>query len=286
MKTATGLNWNQFPLQFVISHQKKGVYYKILGDPAFYITDPLCRYRQSMKALSHILEMGHAQSLYDICKGTIAATLPDSIPDLQEYTYGVMWLGLSLSHPGAAVYVLSVLDTKIAWHKAHRLADTILSDSEEMHRIITSLEPGCRLASVGIEGSTLKNARVKLYWRVSTPTSFQNFGIPLYSDDSILRFFGTLLNEHFFTLSALTFSAGFNLITGKVSDIKIDISNRIMHMDFDEAITFVQKAARSLDFDNAIPRKWSSCSHDGMEVAFIGIGMDKINRYRLHMYIY
>jgi hypothetical protein len=286
MKTASGLNWNQFPLQFVVSHQKPGIYYKVIGDPAFYIADSLYRYRQSMKALSYILETGNAQSLSDICKDTIAATLPDSITDLQEYTYGVMWLGLPLGHPGAAVYVLSVLDNATAWHNAHRVADTILSDSEDMHRVLTCLQPYCRLASVGVEGSSLENGRVKIYWRVSRPSSFQNFGIPLLTDDSILRFLGTLLKDHFFTLSALTFSAGFNLITGKVTDIKIDISNRIMQLDFNEASTFVQKTARSLDFNNPILEKWASCSHDGVEVAFIGMGTDEYNRYRIHMYFY
>lgn len=287
MMKASGLNWNQFPLQFVISHHKTGLQYKFIGDPAFYIADPLDRYQQSMKALSFILKMGNAHSLHDICMDTVAATLPEDDTDLQEYTYGVMWLGLPLNHSGAAVYLLSVLDTKTAWQHAHTVADTILPDSKEMHRVLTSLEPHCRLASVGIEGSSMKNGRVKLYWRVSGSASFHDFGIPLYTDDSVLRFIGTLLKEYFYTLSALTFSAGFNLATGKLTDIKIDVSNRIMNMNFYEAITFIQKAAQSLDFHNlSLERKLLSCSRNDVEVAFIGIGVDDDRQYRLHMYFY
>ena len=287
MKRASGLNWNQFPIQYVVSQQKEEIHHKLIGDPAFYISDPLLRYEQSMKALPHVLKMGQAYALYDRCVDAIHATLPQTDTGLEEYTYGVMWLGVSLTRPGAAVYILSVLDTKTAWYQAHTAAQTLLSNSEEMHHILSSLAPVCRLASVGIEGSSLHDARLKLYWRMSSPTAFHDFIIPLYTDDNILHCIGTILKDYFFTLSALTFSVGIDLKTGKIADIKIDISNRILNLDIHKALSCIHKVADFLGFRTLISEKeFLSCSKNAVEVAFIGIGVDNTHRYRLHLYLY
>lgn len=282
----SGLNWNGSPLQFLISARRNGSVFRLVGDPAFYYSNPIMRFEESKKALHTALGAGDAATLREACGRSLVSMIPGDPEALEEFTHGMIWLALSFNQPGAAAYFLAVSDRSAAWRTAHQWADTILPHPEEAHRVITTLEPNCCLLFVGIEGQTPKSGRAKLYWRLSRLATFSQFGISMYDDPVILQFLAALMKEHPFSLYALTFSAGFSLKTGELKDIKVDVSNRSVNLGVVEAIDFVELQAQTLGLQRPPTREGLMVSRNSVSVGFVGLGLGYQRDYRLNMYLF
>ena len=287
LRKQSGLNWNESPLQFLISTRNKGSTFRFIGDPAFYHSEPITRFEESIAALQLTLDAGNATDLRDVCWRSLTSALPRDPEALRNYPYGMIWLALTLDHPGAAVYFLSVLDKSVAWRKAHRWVDTILPHPDEAHRVIAALKPNCSLIFVGIEGQNVKAGRAKLYWRLSRPVTPSQFEISMYDDPTIARFLGTIMKDHPYSLYALTFSAGFSLTTGELTDIKIDLSNRSANLSVVEAIDFVELQAETLGLQRPPTRNgFSVLFRNSVSIGYIGLGLDHQGHHRLNTYLY
>jgi hypothetical protein len=283
----SGLNWNGFPLQFLISARDKDYVFRFVGDPAFFHADPAMRFEESSAALHKALDAGGAAALRDVCQRSLTSLFSRKPEALGEFPCGMMWLALALNRPGAAAYFLSIPGDSTAWRKAYEWLGMILPHAEEAHYVITRLEPGCHLIFVGVEGQNTETGRAKLYWRLSRPATPAQFGISLYNDYTIARFLGTLMKDHPYSCYALTFSAGFSLATGELTDIKVDLSNRSANLGVGEAMECMEFQAETLGLQRPPTREGLSIlSRNSVSVGFIGLGLDCQGCYRLNTYLY
>lgn len=283
----SGLNWNGSPLQLLISTRSNGSVFRFIGDPAFFCPDPIGRFTESKKALQLALDTGSAQALEDVCQKTLTSVIPCDSAALQEFSHGMIWLALALNRPGIAAYFLAVSDRRAAWRTAHQWAETILPHPEEAQGVIAALEPGCRLLFVGIEGQTPQLGRAKLYWRLSRLAAFSQFGVSMFDDPAIGGFMAALMREHPFSLYALTFSAGFNLKTGELTDIKVDLSNRSADLSVVEAVHFAEGQAETLGLQLPPTRQGLSVlPHNSVSIGFLGLGLTHAGEYRLNTYLF
>lgn len=283
----SGLNWNGSPLQFLISVRNQHPVFRLIGDPAFFCPDPLMRLNKSIDALQLVLETGRAGALRDVCLQSLNSILPEDIRALREYSHGMTWLARPLSGSGAALYVLAVANMSLAWRKAYEWAESIFTDPKEVQRTITTLQPCCRLLFVGIEGRDFKTGRAKIYWRLTRPSYPSQFGIDLYDDPTLIRFLGTIMKDHPFSLYAVTFSAGFSLATGRLIDVKADVSNRSAKLTTHEAIDLVESQAETLGLHCPLLRDaLSVLPRESVIVGFVGLGLDSHGHHRLNVYLY
>lgn len=283
----SGLNWNGSPLQFLISAKSTDCTFRFVGDPAFFHSDPITRFEESISAIQLTLDAGNAGALQNVCQRSLTSALPRDPKALREFSCGMITLALTLNQPGAAVYFLSVSDTSMAWRKAYQWLNTILPHPEEAHGVIARLEPSCHPVFVGIEGQNIKTGRAKLYWRMSRPATPAQFGINLYNDSTVARFLGTIMKDHPYSLYALTFSAGFSLVTGELTDIKVDLSNRSANLSVVEAIELAELQAETLGLQRPPTREgFSVLSRKSVSVGFLGLGLDCQGGYRLNTYLY
>jgi hypothetical protein len=286
LKGKSGLNWNGSPLQLLISTRSNGSVFRFIGDPAFFCPDPIKRLAESKKALQLALKTGNAQPLEDICQKTLASVIPSDGAALQEFSHGMIWLALTLNRPGIAAYFLAVSDRRAAWRTAHQWVETVLPHPEEAQGVIAALEPNCRFLFVGIEGQTPQSGRAKLYWRLSRLVTFSQFGISMFDDPVVGGFLAALMREHPFSLYALTFSAGFNLETGELTDIKVDLSNRSADLSVAEAVQFAECQAETLGLQLPPTRKGLSVlPHNSVSIGFLGLGLTHAGEYRLNTYL-
>jgi hypothetical protein len=282
----SGLNWDGSPLQFLVSTRRKECIFRLIGDPAFFHSDPLTRFDESIAALQLTLDAGNAGDLHDACQSSLTSAFPKNQEALRTYSCGMIWLGLTLDRPGAAVYFLSIPDTSTAWRRIHEWLNTILVHSEEAHRIIARLESHCHPVFVGIEGQNTETGRCKLYWRLSRLITPAQFGITMYNDPGIARFLGTIMKDHPYSFYALTFSAGFSLATGELTDIKVDLSNRSANLSVSEAITFMELQAETLGLLHPPACHGFSVLRNSVSIGFIGLGLDCQGHHRLNTYLY
>jgi len=283
----SGLNWNGSPLQFLISARSKDCIFRFVGDPAFFHSDPITRFEESIAAIQLTLDAGNAGALQDVCQRSLTSALPRDSEVLREFSCGMIWLALALNQPGAAVYFLSIPDTSTAWRRAYEWLDTILPYPEEAHRVVARLESICHPVFVGIEGQNTKTGRAKLYWRLSRPATPAQFEISMYNDPTIARFLGTIMKDHPYSFYALTFSAGFSLATGELTDIKVDLSNRSANLSVVEVIELAESQAETLGLQRPPTRDgFSVLSRNSVTAGFIGLGLDHQRCHRLNTYLY
>ncbi|MGC1121888.1 MAG: hypothetical protein WBA22_12430 [Candidatus Methanofastidiosia archaeon] len=283
----SGLNWNGSPLQLLISTRSSGSVFRFIGDPAFFHPDPVRRFAESKKALTLVLDTGNAQTLQDICQKSLTTVIPCDPAALQEFSHGMIWLALTLNQPGIAAYFLAVSDRQTAWCTARQWVDTILPHPEEAHGVIAALEPNCCLIFVGIEGRTPQSGRAKLYWRLSRLAAFSQFGISMFDDPAIAQFLAALMREHPFSLYALTFSAGFSLETGELTDIKVDLSSKSADLSVAEAVHFAECQAETLGLQPPPTRQGLSVlPSNSVSIGFVGLGLNHEGEYRLHTYLF
>jgi len=280
-------NWNGSPLQVLISVRQNSYSTRLIGDPAFYYTDPLMRLKESLKALDATLVMGQAEALRDISRTSAKVILPDNYEVPGRVTQGAIGLALCLPKPGAAIYIASESDQVAAWNKARKWATSIVSDSTELHRSIATLEAHCRIFGVGIEGLAPTAGRAKLYWRLSHPAPLNEFGISLYDDPTIIRFLSALMENRAFPLKSLTFSAGFSLRTGQLSDIKVDVCNNTTRLNPADMVRFIEQQTEILGLQCPPLRDvLASETPNSIAVGAIGLGLDCQGEHRLNTYLF
>jgi len=283
----SGLNWNGSPLQLLISTRSNGSVFRFIGDPAFFCPDPIMRFTESKEALQLALDTGNAQALGDVCQKSLTSVIPCDAAALQEFSHGIIWLALTLNRPEIAAYFLAVLDRQTAWQTAYEWADAILPHPEEAQSVIATLEPDCRLLSVGIEGQTPQSGRAKLYWRLSRLAAFSWFGISMFNDPAVAQFLAALMKEHPFSLYALTFSTGFDLATGELTDVKVDLSNRSADLSVAEAVHFVECQAETLRLQPPPTcQGFSVLPQNSVSIGFVGLGLNHAGEYRLNTYLF
>lgn len=278
------LNWNGSPLQLLFSFRRQKINVRLLGDPGSYLNDPLARYQSGHAAVTSMLSFSGAASLSPLTQNLIHQLVPDDAQQLRLYSAGTMWLATGLSRAGIALYVAPA-PTSDRWQKAHDWVTTATRFPDEALRIIATLKDRCFLLGAGIEGQSPETARFKLYWRMCTPSPLSDFGIALLTEPALLSFLSDVMDDAPVSPDALNFSANFDVVSGKLVDVKVDVSLHTYTRD--AALRLIARQADHFSLAHAeIQEAMDAVCRHSLDVGCIGLGIDTRREYRLNTYLF
>jgi hypothetical protein len=189
-----------------------------------------------------------------------------------------MFLGAALGAPGAALY-LSPATRFGRWGEAGKWLRIICSKPDAAATLLARLATSCFLLGFGIEGALPSSLRIKLYWRMAERMSLYDFGVPLLLDSDVAGFVDRVLAGGS-SPEALTFSAGFDLVTGALRDVKADVSWHDHTLDRGLALLDSQSEALGVQPARELLRR-----HD-LGIACVGLGIDAAGRRRINTYLF
>jgi hypothetical protein len=237
---------------------------------------------EAQHALTQVLALTSAYSLAQIFASTPEQILP-RCKRWKDANAGLFWLAAGLDG-GVALYVNTRWGQATdRWFDAYEWLRRLLPNLEESNALIQTLLPMAVLASVGLEGKSAADVRVKLYWRLLRPLPLDQLWVPLLRHDCFRDFLCLLLKEDAVPLSGLVFSVGFALANGRLSDAKVDICAHCLRRSPDWWVQTLKHCCQH----------YHLCSlhiGDGLvggrcEVAFAGLGLDAIGKRRLNVYL-
>ncbi|WP_322014702.1 prenyltransferase/squalene oxidase repeat-containing protein [Paraburkholderia sp. J12] len=276
------LNNDGHPAQLCLSQSDRGTGLRVLVDPGWFLGDASARLEASRAALAAALRDHGALDLSGPCE-TLLSTMLDADIAPERYPSGPLWLGVGLAQPGCAVYVDVRPLSEAVWERMERWLRCTLPDAADAVATLQRLRPGVVLSSVGIEGVSRRHARAKVYWRLKAPAPLNTLGLPLISDTRLAAFLATLLANRELPLSGLVMSAGFDLASGALEDVKIDLCGHCLPQPADAWLAVLERAARDLGVRR--PDVDAALTGGRCEVAFIGAGVDRHGRHRLNLYL-
>ncbi len=272
----TGINSDGTPLQYCISVRKEGWGGRFLADPAHTMGNPFERFVQSRIALKKLFQISGTHELKHFCEEMLDFHLPKG-EGLSAYRDGVLWLGAPASGNGIAVYMDGRSN---GWKKFEAWLNQL-----GISATIQALSTKATILSIGFEGSSLKNLRVKVYWRLKEPCLLDDLGIDLLKDPEYKIFLNELVQDQEIKLTGLVFSAGFHLASQQLFDCKIDVctcKNCVSKNPDQWAETlayFTEKyELAAFPIHNELHEK--KC-----EVSYLGFGMDILGNKRMNLYL-
>jgi hypothetical protein len=197
---------------------------------------------------------------------------------------GVLWVATGLDKCGLALYVKARWEAPSPdWQRARALLTLILPSSDDAEALINALIPRAQIASVGIECAGPQGARVKLYWRLSRPTSLDTLDISLLGDPAVREFLTLTVRDRLISLSGLVFSAGFLLSTGALHDVKVDVCAHCIHQPPAKWVEVIDDLVRRQGLEP--PGMDDILMRRRAEMAFIGLGIDQAMNGRRRFYL-
>jgi hypothetical protein len=278
------LNWNGFPLQLLFSFRQQKIACRLLGDPGSHLLNPVARYQLGKETLPALLAFAKADALSALTQSLIEQVVPGDPERLAQYAAGTMWLAAGLNSPGMAMYVAPA-PSENRWQKAGAWISNVTPAPFDALALIAVLEQSCFLLGVGVEGLSPSTARFKLYWRMTTPQPLSDFGISLLTDPAMMTFLAAALGGGSVTPDALNFSANFDVTSGKLVDVKIDVSwhGRAQQQALQIiAYQAEQLGLATLETHSAI----NTIRQHQLAVGCIGLGIDAAGKYRLNTYLF
>jgi hypothetical protein len=279
----SGLNYDGSPLQFCMSASRNGVSYRLLGDPAWELAEPLDRYHASCVALEEVIALTSSRPLAPLLHSTLALNLPESEADIRQYPDGVMWLAGSLNGPGCAMYVDARRGgAEIALERLMNWLHAISADTEHTRELHGALQRNADLMCLGIEGVSMERARAKVYWRMRQPAGLDELQLSPFCDPGFVTFLNLCLGQRSIRLTGIVLNAGIHIPTGQWADVKLDVCGCRNCLDFSaqEALEVANSLTSAFDL---APLPVATALEYG-EIAFWGFGLDAQGQQRINIY--
>ena len=281
----SGLNDDGSPLQVCLTATQEYLHSRFLGDPAFVLADPKERFEASRRTLAKVLELTASQQIASLCDRTLSCYLPEDLAGFSRFTSGVLWLGAGIDTPGCALYVDARRngDFQEAWDWAQQWLASILPNSSEASSAIAVLRNYAYLQSIGIEGSSLNNARAKLYWRFLRPTRLDQIGLEIFCDPAFASFLTFIIRDSVLQLTGIVPSLGFAIATGKSLDAKIDVCAHCLAYSNSKWIELVNRCTQMYGLTQMPVSE--ALEHNRSSVSFLGLGCNRNGAVRLNLYL-
>lgn len=278
------LNWNGSPLQLLYTVRKGKTAARLLGDPGFHLLDPARRYAAGREALFSSLALANAHSLRDIAETALNDIVSPTPDALARYAAGSMWLAVALGAPGAAMYVAPDPGVE-RWQKARQWVLGITRKPDAALSLIAALAKDNFLLGVGIEGTSADAVRFKLYWRMTAALPLSAFGIPMLNAPSMSAFLAQALGRRAVPLNTLNFSAGFDLVSGLLHDVKVDVSWHGRTRS--EALQMLRYQVQHFDMASpAVAGALNLIEQAKLEIGCLGLGLDTAGEHRINTYLF
>lgn len=265
------LNHDASPLELCLTARTNGHAWRIIADPGFERLIPEQRLDDAKRALSQLLADQRCESLIPAIERMLAASLT---PGPKAFGSGAFWLASGIGGGGVGVYV-DASPHADAWGVARQLAG-----SDEALAAIDALARTAAVSSFAIEGSTLANARLKIYFRLREPAALEAWGLRAFADPRYLEFLTLVLRDAEVRREGIVASVGFALADGAATDTKIDVCAHCLPWDATAWRAIVATLAAT--FEVRVPP--IDDVYEVAPVAFIGLGLDVGGDPRLNVY--
>lgn len=285
--TRSTLNNDGTPLQVCLSGSSVRRTVRLLGDPTGLMdeesyADGNRRFERARKAARDLLDATQCAALGPLCSQILDLLLPATADEMARLA-GPLWLAAGLRCPGAAVYVNArhgTIDDQ--WTRVAECLRATLP-GESALRSIDALRRAGQPASVGLEGTGLEDARIKVYWRLRRAASLTDLGSALLVDPALMNFLDWILRRPSIPASGLVFALGFGVVDGQVRDAKVDVCGHCLQLsvlEWREAIDEITVAHGLAELGSGlVPRSGA------VDVAFLGYGVDAHGQRRLNLYL-
>ncbi len=236
------------------------------------------------RALSSVLT-SHAPELRSLCTTILADWLPRPLAERAALPGEGAWLAASLAGRGLALYVTTRWGPSAQrWARAARWLRTLLPERGGESAPMLERMAGCAtLVSAGIEGSSLQQTRIKLYWRLKPGAALMNMGLPLLYSPTMVDFLTQVVAERQIVPGAIVGSIGFHLDSGALSDVKLDVCGHCVTRDWAEWLPIVRDCVSRFNLA-AWPLDLTQLQSHA-ELAFIGLGLARGHSPRLNVYL-
>jgi len=276
------LNANGSPMELCITSTRNDLRVRCIADPAFDSQSPQARFQRSRRVLAALPALCRSAELSAICSRAIDLNV--SADSIESYGDGVMWLGAGVADEGMAVYLDAYPPGReVAWSRARQWLTAMLGDPAEMLAAVDAISPHATLCSIGIEAAHPVDARAKLHVRLAHLAHFACLGVPLLRDDGIRDFLICAAGERSLPLNGVVIGVGASVVTGALRDVKVDLSGSHLNYAPGEWQQLVDWCAARYGIR---PMAIETLLAEGrIDVAFIGLGVDRAGAYRLNIYL-
>jgi len=286
----SNLNNDGTPLQLCLSAGRGGWGLKLIGDPGADRGSQEERYRASLAALRAALAESVSAPLAALAERTLERLLPATAEGRDRYQDGFLWVARSAEGPGIAFYVdAAPLGEAGAWEAAEAWLAEMLPAAADPAPRLAGLARSCVVASLGLEGADVADARAKVYFRLRRPMALGELGLDLLGGPELARFLVAAIGDRAVDLDGLVLCAGFHLATGELADVKADVCGHCLAYAAPEWIAVVDRCCGEGGL--AAPPVGAALAGGDCEVAFIGCGVDAgrdgsgDHKLRLNLYL-
>jgi len=278
------LNNDGSPLQLSLSLGTDQNRVRLIVDPAWALGDPTKRWQCSASIFNSVLAERATGSLHPLRDSLFALAIPQDEQALQAFTRGFLWVGASFDSPGVAVYVDMQPHGLTGWE----IAETWFADNLPSHPTqasLATLRQYTQLASLGFEGYDRETTTLKLYWRLKQPIPLQNLGIDLLVEPRLLTFLQQVIETRHMTLAGTVISTGFNLRTGKLDDVKVDLCAHCLPRTPDAWLQLLDRICVQNHYESIPETLRAALLAEEAHMAFLGFGVNDQTETRLNIYL-
>jgi hypothetical protein len=278
------LNNDGSPLQICVGLNGAGVppATRLIGDPAAADAGGADRIRSVQGALRNLLA-SHGPEMERPCRSLLDGMLPAGPAERTALGNGGAWLAGDLRGRGLALYATAKWgDPDHRWQRVQQWLDMNLQDAAIARETLARLSPHATPLSLGVEGATPRDARVKLYWRFNRAVSFDRLGIALLARPEIADFLANAIGDRRIPLAAIVASTSFGLESGELSDVKLDLCAHCVRRSWPDWIGVLHQCSAR----HGLARFPSAdrTQHEA-EIAYVGFGLDSRLAPRLNVYL-
>lgn len=281
----SSLNNDGTPLQICIGLNRAGMppAIRLIADPAAASRDGAEQVRSVERALGNVLA-SHAPQMAPLCHQVLDRILPPDLAARVALGNGGAWLAAALGGRGLALYATTKWgDPAARWTRALEWLEGILPDSAMAREALGRLSPHATPISAGVEGTTPSNSRAKLYWRLERAVGMRALRIPLLARPEMAEFLACAVADRRIAISSIVGSISFQLNSGDVSDVKLDLCGHCVDRPWPDWIDILGRC--SVRFGLAeFPLAGLGPEPDA-ELAFIGFGLGSNLAPRLNVYL-
>jgi hypothetical protein len=281
---ACGLNSNDMPLQLCVSARRDAAVMVLISDPWADLEDPRLRQRESIACAWRLLTHARCEVLAPRLQSTLATMLPASMAAQGARRMGVLWLGADVRKPAFSVYACPSWDGDIGagWQRVERWLDKVLPDQGPARRILETVRSVASPECACIEGIAPSSGCAKVYFRLLSAVAPNALRILRLDQIEVVTFLENAVGRHALRLRAMVFGVSFRLDTGAFADAKLDLCGHCLPRPREAWQSVLRRAGELLDIDTT--DAVAMLAEEGIELACIGIGRDRIGAFRLNTY--
>ncbi|SHI84794.1 hypothetical protein [Flavobacterium terrae] len=282
----SGLNIDGSPLQYCISSSSDGLHSRFISDPSCIAGSPEERFKYSYQALQKLYITTQTEEIKSVCEEMLDFHLPESKENMEDYPDGVFWLGASPDSKGMAIYIDGRRGGKEeSWERFRTWLNHLMPNNTEVDNFVKTLSPYANIMSIGLEGSSLKNLRAKIYFRLTHKLTIEDLKVPILLNESVSNFMNDVIGNKDVNLAGIVFNVGFHIASSKLFDAKIDVCACPSYVELNPS-EWVSLLDQTASKNNVVkfPITEETLEND-CAVSYYGLGIDIMGNKRLNLYL-